>query len=241
MTDETTDQNQPAGAPSSSPEPASVTQSARAVLTRRDAKGRPIAVYGILGAAVLALFLLMIIVYFSSPDRTPSDEKICTSIDPDRAQVAVRDGNVGRLIVGFDNTVQAAIDPMWGPVLARVDYVDGQCANLPQGVTNQADIMAILGTIAFYNQTTDSAQIEVIYNQMTNLDPVLYETPTEPPTPTATAIPTEPPLESPQVTEVPIEAPTGTPATPEATPATPVAGTPVTSPTVSPESPPGTP
>jgi hypothetical protein len=106
-------------------------------------------------------------------------------------------------------------------VLARIDYVNGQCATLPQGIVNQADILSILGAIAFYNQTTESAQVEITYNAMTDLQPVLFTTPTTVPTETPT--PTEA-LVSPAATPAP--APTGTPTELPATPASSPVATP---------------
>jgi hypothetical protein len=197
----------------------------RATLARRDSRGRPLAVYGILGAGVLALLLLMVIVYFSSSDRSQPELPICTSIDAGRAQQAVREGQVERLIVAFDENAPAATDATWGPVLARIDYLDGQCANLPQGLVNQEGIMAVIGAITFYNQTTDSAQVDVVYNQIANLDPSLFQAATEAPRPTAAptevpASPTAAPTETPVRTEAP--------ASPAATPdSTPPAGTPL--------------
>lgn len=220
MTDQTNEQDPPA-APASGLR-AAAPRTIRSTLARRDSRGRPLAVYAILGAGVLALLLLMVIVYFSSTDRSQPDQPICTSIDPNRAQQAVREGQVERLIVAFDDNAAAATDRTWGPVLARIDYVDGQCANLPQGVINQDGIMAVIGAITFYNETTDSAQVELVYSQIANLDPGLFQAATEAPTAIPTAPATPPPTATPSPTA------TVPPASPAATPATsPAAGTPL--------------
>jgi hypothetical protein len=222
MTDQPNEQEAPAVKAAAEPDgPGRL----RATLARRDSRGRPIAVYGILGAGVLALTLLMVIVYFSSSDRSQPELPICTSIDAGRAQQSVREGQVERLIVAFDEGAAEPTDSTWGPVLAQLDYLDGQCAYLPQGLVNQEGIMAVIGAITFYNQTTDSAQVEMVYNQMTNLDPSLFQAATEAPRPTeapteAPASPTAAPTETP----LPTEAPASPAATPEGTPP---AGTPL--------------
>lgn len=207
----------------------------RTTLARRDAKGRPLAVYGILGLGVVTLLALMLVIYFWSTDRDQPEQPICTSISPVRAEEGVRDGEVAHLILGYDAGVDLSTDRDWGPVLARIDYVDGQCATLPQGLANQADILSILGAIAFYNETTESAQIEIIYNPMTGLEPVLFTTPTT--VPTQTPVPTEAPPVSPVSTPVvsPTVVPTEKPVTPRASPAaTPQAETETPTPTRTP-------
>lgn len=210
----------------------------RATLARRDSRGRPVAVYGILGIGVVTLLALMLVIYFWSADRDQPEQPICTSISPTRAEDDIRDGEVERLILGYDAGAEAPTDRTWGPVLARLDYVNGQCASLPQGIANQANILSILGSIAFYNQTTESAQIEITYNPMTELQPVLFTTPTaaptEAPVPTETPPPVSP-VSSPVTVETPIEAPTQIPATPAASPeATPRASPQAASPSPSP-------
>jgi len=192
----------------------------RTTLAKRDSKGRPLAVYGILGLGVVTLLALMLVIYFWSTDRDQPEQPICTSISPARAEEGVRDGDVAHLILGYDAGVDLSTEREWGPVLARIDYVDGQCATLPQGLANQADILSILGAIAFYNETTESAQIEITYNPMTGLEPVLFTTPTT--VPTQTPVPAETPPLSPVSTPVapPTDTPvpTGSPATPAASP-----------------------
>jgi hypothetical protein len=236
MPDEPSDQEEPAAAPQgpapaedSASEPGdgqSPTSGVRRALAKRDARGRPVAVYAILGSVVAVLALLMIIIYFSDSQRTQPDQPICTTIDPARAEQDIREGEVERFTVGYDESAIAATDPAWGPVLARLDYLDGACAYLPQGLVNQTGIMTVIGTITYYNQTTDSAQVTLVYNQMADLDPSLFAQPTValPDTP----VPTEAP---PAPTEVPAGTPTATPTQSPASPAASPAGTPVTSPT----------
>jgi hypothetical protein len=233
MTDDTTDKEQPGSAdPGRS---GTSLGSLRTTLAKRDARGRPVAVYGILGIGVATLLVLMLVIYFWSADRDNPEQIICTTITPQRAQDAVRDGEVERLTLAYDQQVESSTDRRWGPVLARIDYVDGQCANLPQGLVNQTDVLSILGAIAFYNQTTESAQVEITYNAMTELDAQLFTTPTTVPSPTQ--VPTETPagIESPVST--PQATPTEAPATeePVASPAaTPRGGTPEDMPTRTP-------
>jgi hypothetical protein len=232
MPDERNDQEEPAAAPQdpapaedSASEPGSgqsPTSGVRRALAKRDARGRPVAVYAILGTVVAVLALLMIIVYFSDSQRTQPNQPICTTIDPARAERDIREGEVERFTVGFDESAIAATDPTWGPVLARLDYLDGTCSYLPQGLVNQTGIMTVIGTITYYNETTDSAQVTLVYNQMADLDPSLFAQPTValPDTPAATEVPA---TETPSATHEPT--PTAGPASPAASPA----GTPVTS------------
>lgn len=227
MTDDRQDRKTPASTDSGSS--GSTLGNLRTTLAKRDARGRPLAVYGILGIGVATLLALMLVIYFWSADRDRPEQIICAAISPDRAQHAVRDGQVERLTLAYDGDVDFATERTWGPVLARVDYVDGQCANLPQGIANQTDVLGILGSIAFYNETTESAQVEVLYNPTVGLDSELFTLPT--PLPTATTEPTETPeaIETPAAT--PEAIPTEAPTTPDATPATPQSGTPEVVPT----------
>ncbi|MDQ3655712.1 MAG: hypothetical protein M3457_11615 [Chloroflexota bacterium] len=223
MTDDTNDRE--GSTPAGSGRSEGTLGAVRTTLAKRDSKGRPLAVYGILGIGVVTLLALMLVIYFWSADRDQPEQPICTSISPNRAEDGVRDGEVAHLILGYDAGVERSTEREWGPVLARIDYVDGQCATLPQGIANQADILSILGAIAFYNQTTESAQIEVTYNAMTGLEPILFTTPTT--VPAETPVPTEPPV-SPVSTPAatPAPAPTGAPTEVPATPASSPAATP---------------
>jgi len=222
MTDDPNDQRQPESTDSG--RSGNTIGTLRTTLAKRDARGRPLAVYGILGIGVATLLALMLVIYFWSADRDRPEQIICAAISPDRAQLAVRDGQVERLMLAYDGDVDLATDRTWGPVLARIDYVDGQCANLPQGIANQTDVLGILGSIAFYNETTESAQIEILYNPTAGLDSQLFAAPTL--EPTATTPPTETPAVMETAAATPATIPTEAPATPVATPATPAVGTP---------------
>jgi len=228
MTDDSNDQKQPES--TGSGRSAGSLGALRTTLAKRDSRGRPLAVYGILGIGVATLLALMLVIYFWSADRDRPEQPICTTIPADQAESAIRDGEIERLILAYDGSVDFATDRAWGPVQARIDYVDGQCANLPQGISNQTGLLAILGAIAFYNQTTESAQVEVAYNPITGLDSALFTTPT--PVPTETPVATEGPEET-ELPPSPAAIPTETIAIPAATPATPDAGSPVTVPTSS--------
>lgn len=227
MSDDTKDQDQPESADSGTSSGA--LGAVRSTFRKRDSKGRPLGVYVILGIGVATLLILMLVVYFWSADRDRQEQPICTSITPARAQDGVREGDVERLIVAFDEEVKTPTSQAWGPVLAQVDYVDGKCGILPQGIANQSDILAIVGAITFYNQTTDSAQVEIVYNPATGLDDALFvvttEAPSETPPPSETPVST--PVATPTATESATEVPAVTPASPAASPAgTPAAPTP---------------
>jgi len=207
--------------PDAEPTPADATPDGgggsgwRAWLAKPDSHGRPMGVYLILGAGVLTLAALMLAVYLWSGDRGREDQPICTTIDGNQARDAVVTGEVEQFSLVFSSEIQTPDAEGWGPVQARLDYADGRCAYLPQGVMNQQVLYAILGVITFYNETTDAAQIEVAYSGLPNLDAVLFETPT--PDLTPTEAPTELPA-TPAVTGTPSPTPTEESATPAATP-----------------------
>lgn len=222
MTDDSTGQEQPATGDSN--QAGGSRGSLREALSRRDAHGRPMGVYAVLAAGVVTLAGLMLIVYFWSADRDRVDQPICTTIDAATAQEAILDGTVERFTLVYSSEVETPSAAGWGPVQARLDYVDGKCGTLPQGVEHQPDLYAILGTITFFNQTTGGAQIELVYSGLTDLDPVLFTTPTV--EPTATTEPTGTSAATPAATSTPTEepeptvAPASPPATPVATPST---------------------
>lgn len=186
--------------------------------------------YIVLAVGVVALLSLLLIIYFSS-DRHPPEQPICTTVSAADARQAVLEGRISRITLAYDDMVTPPSAPDWGPVLARLDYTDGQCANLPQGIMNQNDIYTLLGAITVFNDITESAQVEIRYDRQTDLSPSLYATPapspTQTPIPTATSEPTATPepTPSPEATATlppemigPALAPSGSPAaTPEAT------------------------
>lgn len=155
---------------------------------RRDDSGRPFSLYVVLGVGVASLLILLGIIYWTSLDRENPDRPICTTIDPDVAQAAILNGEINRVVVNYDNDVETATDPRWGPVLARLDYTDGRCGNLPQGIMSRDAITLVLGTIYLYNETTTQPQIEISLSGSDKLDAALFATPT--PIPTATSEPT---------------------------------------------------
>jgi len=166
---------------------------------------RPLAVYGVLVLGVVTLLVLLSIIYFSSGDRDKPELPICTDITADTATQRVYAGDVKSLMVNYDDNGDPKTGERFGPVQARIEFTNGQCAYLPQGITASASIYQVLGVIDFYNGTTEGSQIEVKTQRAENLPDSLFETPT--PEPTETAIPTE----TPEVTATATEAPTRTP------------------------------
>lgn len=199
---------------------ASSGASVRGRLQARDANGRPMAVYAVLGAGVTVLVILLLIIYVTADQRENPDQPICTTVDPASVGTAVRDGQVERLTLAYDTGVETPSSDRWGPVLARVDYTDGRCANLPQGIVNQGGIYAIVGMISVYNETTENTQVEIRYEGSDTLDGSLYVTPTTVPVPAGVPPPTEPPVPTGPVTP---ESPAATPAASPAVDATPQA------------------
>lgn len=186
--------------------------------------GRPKAVYVVLAIGVVSLLVLLLVIYFSS-DRDLPEQPICTTVSVEGAQTAVLEGRISRITIAYDDTAAPPSGANWGPVLARLDYTDGQCANLPQGILRQDDIYMLLGTIVVFNDITESTQVEITYDRTTALDASLFATPTLPPTPTmeTTATP------EPTATATPSPTPVPTPSGPVFGPLFPVS-TPVASP-----------
>ena len=174
----------------------------------RKAEQRSRSAYIVLAAGVAALLALLLIIYFSS-DRNQPDQPICTTVSAESARQAVLEGRISRVTLAYDDTVTPPSAPNWGPVLARLDYTDGQCGNLPQGIMNQDDIYLLLGAITVFNDITENTQIEIKYDRETELNPGLFATPTPPPTPTPVA--TSTPLPTPTPTSTPVPSPEASP------------------------------
>lgn len=185
---------------------------------------RPKAVYVVLAIGVVSLLVLLLVIYFSS-DRDLPEQPICTSVSVGEAQRAVLEGRISRITLAYDDTAAPPSAENWGPVLARLDYTDGQCGNLPQGIMQQEGIYLVLGTIVVFNDITESAQVTIAYDRSTALDGSLFATPTVPPTATVEPTPEPEPTEGPEPTVAP------TPSGPVLGPVLP-ASTPVASPGV---------
>lgn len=189
---------------------------------------RPLSVYGVLIIGVATLLVLLAVIYFTATDQD-QPPPICSAIDVAQAEQAIRAGEVERLTVVYDETERVPTSGRWGPVLARLEYANGRCANLPQGISAQGGIFALAGLIGFYNTSAESQSVDISYERQADLPASLFETPT--PVPTATVAPTAtiPPtatLTAPATpveaeTETPVDTPTVTvplPATPQASP-----------------------
>ncbi len=169
-------------------------------------EGRPLSVYVILFGGVAALVILLFVVYLSS-DRSIPDQPICSTISVDSAQEAVLEGRIRGVTIAYDDEAEPPSAETWGPVLVRLSYNDGQCANLPQGITQQDRLYQLIGTIQVYNDITENQKVEIKYDRTTSLDETLFHTPT--PIPTQTPAPTPTPAESerPQITPAPTHEP----------------------------------
>lgn len=177
------------GNPSSDTNLASTTDQSSATEPASRLRDRPLAVYGVLGLGVATLLILLGIIYFSSSDRDEPDQPICTAITAGDAMRRIYAGEVERLTVNYDDTGDPQTSERFGPVLARIDFIDGQCANLPEGIMGSTEIYQVLGVIEFYNDTTENPRVEVRKERSESLQDSLYQTPT--PEPTETPIPTE--------------------------------------------------
>ena len=167
--------------------------------------------YVVLAVGVVALLALLLIIYFST-NRSQPEQPICTTVSNESARQAVLEGRISKVTIAYDDEITPPSARDWGPVLARLNYTDGQCANLPQGIANQDDMYLLIGTITTYNDITGNAQIEINYDRETALSAALFATPTpiptETPVPTPTTVPTATATPSPGVSATPSPTPT---------------------------------
>lgn len=258
MTDETPtnpepdhDQSSSAAVPAG---PVEESEGAAAATSGRGRGGsdgqRSRSLYAVLGIGVASLIVLLGIIYFSATKRENPEQPICTAVTTDHAEQGILAGDVRRIVVNYDNQIESSTDINWGPVLARIDYVDGSCGNLPQGIVAREEMARVLGVAYLYNQITTETQVEIILRGTDALNPSLFVTPTSEPTatpePTSTSTPTEVPATpivivetpTPEATEPPIEEPTATETattTPGASPSgSPEAATPEATPSPTP-------
>ncbi|MEJ7839979.1 MAG: hypothetical protein WKF81_14290 [Thermomicrobiales bacterium] len=184
--------------------------------------GRPLAVYGVLVVGVATLLILLAVIYFSSGDRDRPDQPTCINMTSTEAIDAVYNDRVATLTLNYDAMGDPTSGERYGPVLAKVDFVDGQCGNLPQGIENLGQVYELIGVIQFFNETTERSRIEIRNEGSETLAESLYFTPTAIPTETPIATETPLPTETPAATEEPpldpTPEPTTVPATPESSP-----------------------
>jgi hypothetical protein len=189
---------------------------------RGDGGGRSSFVYIVVGIVALTLTVLLAIIYFSASERDRTSPPICTDIALERAERAILSGEVERLTIVYDETPLTPTSDRYGPVLAKLDFTDGTCSNLPQGVAQQDVVYTVTGVIAFYNENTEAQKVDVVYQKSANLRDDLFLPPTVPPT--ATVMPTE----TPAPTEVATPRTPAPAASPMASPAPVSPGLPVT-------------
>ena len=195
---------------------------------KNDGGGRSSFIYIVVGIVAVTLTVLLAIIYFSASERDRLSPPICTDITQAAAEDAVLRGEVDRLTIVYDDTPYTPTSERYGPVLAKLDYTDGTCSNLPQGVANQDVVYTIAGVVAFYNENTDLQQVEITYQESPQLSEALFATPTMVPTETPTPepaateaatslviVPPVLPVASPGADATPIASPA---ATPHATP-----------------------
>ncbi|MGC4105050.1 MAG: hypothetical protein QM753_01690 [Thermomicrobiales bacterium] len=187
--------------------------------------------YAVLGIGVASLLVLLGIIYFSATKRENPEQPICTAVTTDAAEHAILAGEVHRIVVNYDNQIESPTDSQWGPVLARVDYADGSCGNLPQGLVAKEEMARILGVAYLYNQITTETQVEIVLRGTDALNPALLvlptATPTEGPVETPTpATPASPIIIVITATPEPTSTPTEIPSPSPTEPVTPKAGTP---------------
>lgn len=168
---------------------------------------RPLSVYGVLVIGVATLLVLLAIIYFTATDRNKEQQRVCLTVDAADAVEAIKEGRVDHLTVVVDGVERTPTSARFGPVLGRIDYADGQCANLPQGIRGQSDLYYVLGMVYIYNHETDGQQVDIRVDRNAELPAQLFTTSTVP----ATA--TLPVTVTPPVTPTaPVESPAATPA-----------------------------
>jgi hypothetical protein len=189
---------------------------------------RPLSVYGVLIIGVATLLVLLAVIYITATDQD-QPPPICSTIDVTQAEQAIRAGEIERLTVVYDATERVPTSGRWGPVLARLEYANGQCANLPQGIGEQRGVLALIGLIDFYNTSAESQSVDIAYERQADLPAALFETPTPPPTATLLPTATLPPTAPSTLPGTPVEAETRVPAAPPTVTA-PIRATPEASP-----------
>ena len=211
----------------------------RRLLSRRLLGGRPLSVVGILIAGLLVLIVLLAIVIITGRnDQTGPAPLTCLPVTLGEAEASVRGGVVTRVTVLTERG-----KPETGPLAVTLDLSDGNCRELPKGVTAQDELYRFVGEVTVYNQLAAGDQrIRLVWEQQGNIPPPLLATatatPTVTPLPTSTPPPTETPIPTPTPAPTVTPAPTYTPVppTPTSTPPPPTA-TPRPAPTVPPTRP----
>lgn len=161
--------------------------------------GRPLTVYVVLAAGILALVFLLAIVWLSATNGGEDDPPICARMDLPEALANVEAGQVERV-----DMVAVRDRPEFGPMIIQVELLDGTCRQLePPGITGRDQAYRFEGVVDWHNRTAEQ-RIRV----HTRFDDV----PTDllvPPTPSPTLVPT--------ATVPPPASPTAPPPPPTAT------------------------
>ena len=192
--------------------------------------GRPLTVYVVLAAGVLAIVFLLAIVWLSATNGGDGDPPICPPIELADALANVEAGQVERV-----DMVAVRDRPEFGPMIIQVELLDGTCRQLnPAGVTGREQAYRFAGAVDWHNRTVE--QRIRVYTRDDDLPTDLLVPPTPTPTPTPTATPPLPPPASPTAppppptppatatataTVVPTDTPLPTPAAPPAVVASP--------------------
>jgi hypothetical protein len=183
--------------------------------------GRPLTVYVVLVAGVLALIFLLAIVWLSATNGDGGDPPICSPINLPDALANVEAGQIERV-----DMVAVRDRPDFGPMIIQIELLDGTCRQLePPGVTGREQAYRFEGAVDWHNRTAE--QRIRVHTRFDDLPTDLLVPPTPSPTlvPTATvpppASPTAPPP-PPTVEATATIAPTDTP-TPPPTPTAPPA------------------
>ena len=174
------------GSPEGAAESGETDRSAQAPLDRVRARlegrigERPVSAYAVLVAGALVLCVLLAIIITTSGDDDTGTDRTCYQ-QPD-VQIAKRD-----VLSGAVERVRVIVPegrPQFGVALLELDYVDGSCYTLPQGIIGQDNAFLILGALETYNRTTDQRRVDVTWDEDAVPTNVLFT-----PTPSPTVIP----------------------------------------------------
>jgi hypothetical protein len=171
------------GPPAAEPRPQPPVDQALARL-RGSLGGRTLSVYGVLLAGAAVLFLLLAIIWITAGGDGDGERPTCVNINVDQVLGRIEAAEVERVDVSF-----RAETPRLLPAVISLETTDGSCHIFqPQGIEGQVDMLAVIGAVEFYNETSDERRITLSIEPSDNLPPELFWTPT--PTVTATVEPT---------------------------------------------------
>ena len=112
--------------------------------------GRPLSAYGVLLAGFVVLLGLLAVVFLTSVGEDDRDDgPVCFEAQLDRFREQLYAGEVRRIRVVVPEERRE-----FGVARVRIDYLDGKCADLPQGYAGRDAADQALDMVTTYNQTS---------------------------------------------------------------------------------------